>query len=248
MKRENEMICEKSPVWTVIQGAKDGIPICLGYFAVSFAFGMLAVTSGLSVFQAVLLSLTNLTSAGQVAGVSLIQAGAAYYEMALTQLVINLRYCLMSFSLSQKVDRQAPFFHRFFIAYGITDEIFAVAASQKGKVGPGYVYGLISVAAPGWVLGTLCGAVAGSLMPASLVSALGIAIYGMFLAIIIPPAKSNKVIFACVAGAMVLSTLFRVIPILKSISAGFVIILVTVVVAGMAAWLFPVNEEAEDEQ
>ncbi len=241
------MIYRNQNVRLFLQGMRDGIPICLGYFAVSFAFGMLAVTSGLSVFQAVLLSLTNLTSAGQVAGVSLIQAGAPYYEMALTQLVINLRYCLMSFSLSQKVDREAPFFHRFFISYGITDEIFAVAASQKGKVGPGYIYGLIGTAAPGWVLGTLCGAVAGSLMPASLVSALGIAIYGMFLAIIIPPAKSDRVILACVAGAMGLSALFRIMPGLKRVSAGFSIILVTVVVAGMAAWLFPVREQEEEE-
>lgn len=237
---------KKNQVHMLVHGMKDGVPICLGYFAVSFAFGMLAVTSGLSVFQAVLLSLTNLTSAGQVAGVSLIQAGAAYYEMALTQLVINLRYCLMSFSLSQKIDREAPFFHRFFISYGITDEIFAVAASQKGKVEPGYIYGLISVAAPGWVLGTLCGAVAGSLMPAALVSALGIAVYGMFLAIIIPPAKSDKVILACVVGAMGLSALFRVTPGLKQVSAGFVIILVTVAVASAAAWLAPVKEDTEN--
>lgn len=242
------MIYKKNDARIIVRGMKDGIPICLGYFAVSFAFGMLAVTSGLSVLQAVGLSLTNLTSAGQVAGVSLIQAGAAYYEMALTQLIINLRYCLMSFSLSQKIDRKAPFFHRFFISYGITDEIFAVAASQKDKVGPGYIYGLISVAAPGWVLGTLCGAVAGNLMPASLVNALGIAIYGMFLAIIIPQAKSDKVILACVAGAMVLSALFGVLPGLKRVSAGFVIIIVTVVSAGTAAWLFPVKEPAEEDR
>ena len=176
------------------------------------------------------------------------QSGADYYEMALTQLIINLRYCLMSFSLSQKIDRKAPFFHRFFISYGITDEIFAVAASQKDKVGPGYIYGLISVAAPGWVLGTLCGAVAGNLMPASLVNALGIAIYGMFLAIIIPQAKSDKVILACVAGAMVLSALFEVLPGLKRVSAGFVIIIVTVVVAGTAAWLFPVKEPSGEDR
>lgn len=242
------MMNRKNDGGLFVQGMKDGIPICLGYFAVSFAFGMLAVTSGLSVFQAVLLSLTNLTSAGQVAGVSLIQAGAPYYEMALTQLVINLRYCLMSFSLSQKIDRKAPFFHRFFISYGITDEIFAVASSRKGKVGPIYIYGLISVAAPGWVLGTLCGAVAGSLMPAPLVSALGIAIYGMFLAIIIPPAKSDRVILACVAGAMGLSALFRILPGLKRVSSGFSIILVTVAVAGGAAWLFPVREETEEDR
>lgn len=240
------MIHWKNHIKIAAQGVRDGIPICLGYFAVSFAFGMLAVTSGLSVFQAALLSLTNLTSAGQVAGVSLIRAGAAYYEMALTQLIINLRYCLMSFSLSQKIDREAPFLHRFFISYGITDEIFAVASSQKGKVSPAYIYGLISVAGPGWVLGTLCGAVAGSLMPVSLVNALGIAIYGMFLAIIIPPAKSDPVILGCVAGAMALSTLFRVTPGLKQISAGFAIILVTVIAAGVAAWLFPVKEDTED--
>jgi predicted branched-subunit amino acid permease len=225
------------------KGMKDGIPICLGYFAVSFAVGMLAVSCGFSVWQAALLSLTNVTSAGEIAGITLAAAGAPYYEMALTQLVINLRYCLMSFSLSQKIEKESAKGHRFLIAYGITDEIFGVASSRKGKVSPYYFYGLITVAVPGWTLGTLLGAVSGNIMPSFMVSALGIAIYGMFLAIIIPSSKTNRVVLGVVLAAMLLSLLVKILPVLNRVSDGFAIILVTVAVAGVAAYFYPVEEE-----
>ena len=174
------------------KGLQDGIPIGLGYFAVSFTFGIMAIQSGLTAWQAVLISLTNLTSAGQFAGIGIIAAGGSLWEMALTQLVINLRYCLMSFSLSQKLEKGVSNGHRLAVAFGVTDEIFGVSASQEGRISPWYNYGVMCVAIPGWTLGTLAGAVSGSLLPDFLVSALSVAIYGMFLAVIIPPAKKNR--------------------------------------------------------
>lgn len=147
------------------KGLQDGIPIGLGYFAVSFTFGIMAIQSGLTAWQAVLISLTNLTSAGQFAGIGIIAAGGSLWEMALTQLVINLRYCLMSFSLSQKLEKGVSNGHRLAVAFGVTDEIFGVSASQEGRISPWYNYGVMCVAIPGWTLGTLAGAVSGSLLP-----------------------------------------------------------------------------------
>ena len=174
------------------QGITDGIPIALGYLAVSFTFGMMAVQGGLTIWQAVLISLTNLTSAGQFAGLDIIIAGGSLWEMALTQLIINLRYCLMSFSLSQKLRRDEPWGHRYGVAFGVTDEIFGVSASKPGKVSAFYNYGVMSVAIPGWTFGTLLGAVSGSLLPDFIMSALSVAIYGMFLAVIIPLPRKTK--------------------------------------------------------
>ena len=229
------------------KGIKDGIPIGLGYLAVSFTFGMMSVSSGLSIWQAVLISLTNLTSAGQFAGLDIIVAGGSYWEMVLTQLVINLRYCLMSFSLSQKMRRDEPWAHRYLVAFGITDEIFGVSASQEGKVSAFYNYGAMCMAIPGWTLGTLLGAISGSLLPDFIMSALGVAIYGMFLAVIIPPAKKNKAVLLVVVAAMAVSTLFAVVPGLNKISSGFVIIITTLVTAGGAAYLCPVKEDEVHE-
>lgn len=229
------------------KGIKDGIPIGLGYLAVSFTFGMMSVSSGLSIWQAVLISLTNLTSAGQFAGLDIIVAGGSYWEMALTQLVINLRYCLMSFSLSQKMRRDESWAHRYLVAFGITDEIFGVSASQEGKVSAFYNYGAMCMAIPGWTLGTLLGAISGSLLPDFIMSALGVAIYGMFLAVIIPPAKKNKAVLLVVVAAMAVSTLFAVVPGLNKVSSGFVIIITTLVTAGGAAYLCPVKEDEVHE-
>lgn len=229
------------------RGLKDGVPIGLGYFAVSFTFGMMAVSGGLNIWQAVLISLTNLTSAGQFAGLDIILAGGSYWEMALSQLIINLRYCLMSFSLSQKLERNVPRIHRYLVSFGITDEIFGVSAGQEGRVSPYYNYGAMCVAIPGWTLGTLVGAISGNLLPAFMVSALSVAIYGMFLAVIIPPAKKNRAVLGVVLGAMAVSSLFAVAPVLKKVSSGFVIIITTLLVAGAAAYLCPVNEEMEEK-
>lgn len=229
------------------RGIQDGIPIGLGYFAVSFTFGMMAVSGGLTAWQAVLISLTNLTSAGQFAGLGIIVAGGSMWEMALTQLVINLRYCLMSFSLSQKLEKNISTGHRLAVAFGVTDEIFGVSASQEGRLSPWYNYGVMSMAIPGWTLGTLVGAVLGNVLPGFLVSALNVAIYGMFLAVIIPPAKKNKAVLDVVIGAMAISTVFAVVPVLNKVSSGFVIIITTLIVAGLAAHFSPIPEEKEAE-
>ncbi len=242
MRREKKLMDSES----FKRGLKDGIPIGLGYFAVSFTFGIMAVSGGLTTWQAVLISLTNLTSAGQFAGIEIIAAAGSYWEMALTQLIINLRYCLMSFSLSQKMPGDAPRFHRYLVSFGITDEIFGISASQKGKVSPFYNYGTMCVAIPGWTLGTLVGAVSGNLLPSFMVSALSVAIYGMFLAVIIPPSKTNRAVLGVVLGAMAVSSLFAAVPVLKKVSSGFVIIITTVLVAGAAAYFCPVEDEKED--
>lgn len=227
-------------------GMKDGVPIGLGYFAVAFAFGIQAKAVGMTAFQAFLLSATNLTSAGQFAGLGVIEAAASYSEMALTQLLINLRYSLMSTALSQKLERNISPLHRLGVAYGVTDEIFGVSICREGRLDPFFVYGLMTVAIPGWSLGTLCGVVAGGLLPQRIISALGIAIYGMFIAVVVPEAKKSRVILVVVLCAMVISTLFQVLPVVREISSGFRIIIVTVLVAGIAAYVRPVREEADD--
>ena len=224
-------------------GLRDGVAVALGYFAVSFTFGMASAADGLSILQAVLISLTNVTSAGQFSGLAVIAAGGTYIEIALTQLVINLRYCLMSFSLAQKLNRSAPHWHRYLMAYSVTDEIFALDASLDHALPPAYHYGITSAAVPGWVLGTLAGAVSGNILPAFVISALGVAIYGMFLAIIIPPARQNRAVLLVVLSAMGLSFLFSILPVLNRITSGFVIIITTVTVAGIAAWLKPIEDE-----
>ncbi len=230
-----------------MRGLHDGVPIALGYFAVSFTFGMMAVSGGLSVWQATLISLTNLTSAGQFAGLDIMIACGSLWEMALTQLIINLRYSLMSFSLSQKLERNLAPWHRFAVAFGMTDEIFGVSASQQGRLNPFYNYGAMSVAVPGWTFGTLAGAIAGNIMPGFLASALSVAIYGMFLAVIIPPAKKHRAVLKVVVGAMAVSTLFACTPVLNKVSSGFVIIITTLAVAGMAAYFCPIEDGEEED-
>lgn len=228
-------------------GIKDGIPICLGYIAVSFTFGIMAGNAGLSVWESVLISATNLTSAGQFAGLSLIASASSYVEMAVTQLIINLRYCLMSCALSQKFDSKVPFFHRFLVAYGVTDEIFGVSVSKSGKLSPFYSYGAISISAFGWIFGTLLGTVSGNILPVRIVSALSVALYGMFIAIIIPPSRDNKVVAGIVIISMLMSLIFTKAPVLCNISSGFRIIILTLLIAGAAAVLFPVTDEEKEE-
>lgn len=231
-----------------ISGIKDGIPICLGYIAVAFTFGIMTGNAGLTVWEAVLISASNVTSAGQFAGLNLIMASASYMEMAVTQLIINLRYCLMSCALSQKFSSETPFFHRFFVAFGVTDEIFAISALHEGHLSPYYSYGAMSVAIPGWVLGTFLGIVSGNLLPARIVSALSVALYGMFIAIIIPPAKENKVLAGIVLISMLMSAVFTYAPVLCHISSGFRIIILTIFIAGIAAYLFPVCDEDDEKE
>lgn len=233
---------QKNYINSFKQGLRDGMPIALGYLSVSFTFGMMAVSGGLPVTAAVAISMTNLTSAGQFAGLELILSGGAFFEMALTQLIINLRYALMSVSLSQKLHKSVTMLDRLLIAFGNTDEIFAVASGQKGEVGKRYMYGLIFTPYFGWAGGTLIGAAASTLLPESVRSALGIAIYGMFLAIFIPPMKRNKAIAAVVLIAAGMSVAFRYIPYLNTVSSGFVIIICAVTAATAGAVLKPVAD------
>ena len=224
------------------KGIRHGIPIALGYLSVSFAFGLQAAAMGLTVLQAVLISATNLTSAGQVAALPLMTGGASLMEMALTQLTINLRYGLMGLSLGRKLDESMGTVQRLIFSFADTDEIFAVASSQPGKVGKHYLYGLMLTPFLGWTLGTLLGAAAGTLLPAFVRSALGIAIYGMFLAIILPPAREKKPVRFVVLLAVGLSLCFRYIPGLNRVSGGFVIIICAVLAAAAGAALFPAKE------
>ncbi|MBQ8655327.1 MAG: AzlC family ABC transporter permease [Clostridia bacterium] len=225
-----------------LRGLKHGVPIGLGYLSVSFTFGMKAVADGLTPLQALLISMTNLTSAGQFAGLPLIIAQSSLIEAALTQFIINLRYALMSLSLSQKLDRDMNTPRRMFFSFSNTDEIFAVASSQPGKVGHVYLYGLMLAPYIGWAMGTLLGAVAGQLLPEFVRTALGIAIYGMFLAIILPPARKEHPVRVVVLIAVALSLCFRYIPMLSGVSSGFVIIICAVAASALGAVLFPVKE------
>ncbi|MED3763577.1 AzlC family ABC transporter permease [Ureibacillus sp. FSL K6-8385] len=225
------------------KGVKTGIPVAFGYFAVSFSFGILCKKAGLNPFEAVLMSATNLTSAGQFAGLSMITAMATLIEIVLAQLIINSRYFLMSFSLSQKIPTDTPIYHRLLLSYGITDEIFGVSIAQPGKLNPYFMYGVMTAAVPGWTLGTLFGVASGNIFPERITSALSIALYGMLLAVIIPPAKKNKAIAGMIVVSMLFSSLFAIIPVLKNISSAVKIIVLTVVIAGCAAFFFPLKED-----
>lgn len=212
----------------------------------SFGFGILAVSkAGLSVFQASVISASNLTSAGQKAGIDVIAAGGAIIEMILLQLTINIRYSLMALSLSQKLDKRFTTPHRLLASYGITDEIFAVCSAQKNPITPAYMYGMIFVAAVGWVTGTALGAAAGELLPASVSTAMEIVLYGMFIAIIIPPAKKQVSVLFAVVMAAAISIIFRYA--LPVVSEGFAVIISAVAASAVTALIFPVKEEAEAE-
>lgn len=233
-----------------LRGVRDGVPIALGYFAVSFALGIKASAAGLTALQSALMSLFNLTSAGEAAAIALLGAGTTYIELAFTQLVINVRYLLMSTALSQRLAPETSVLHRLLIGYSVTDEIFGISVAGEERLSPFYSYGAISVAAPGWTLGTLLGAVLGNVLPARANSALGVALYAMFLAIILPPARKSRVIAGVVSVSMLLSAVLTVLVEKLSLTfftEGFRIILLTVVISAVAAWLFPVADEREEE-
>ncbi len=228
------------------KGITDGFPICIGYLSVSFAFGIFAAQNGLSVIEAVLISMTNLTSAGQLAGVPIICGGGSLLELAVSQLVINSRYSLMSVSLSQKLGSNIKMLDRFLISFGNTDEIFAVAISNKESLGKKYMSGLIFTPYIGWAGGTLLGAVAGFVLPEIVITSLGVAIYGMFIAIVTPVLKENRAVAAVVVISIILSCLFKFLPILSAFPSGFVVIICAVIASAAMAIFAPVESEGEE--
>lgn len=232
----------KNSYW-LKKGITNGIPIALGYFAVSFTLGIAAKNAGLTALQAALASITNHASAGEFAGFTVIATLGTYFEIMLMTLIINARYFLMSCSLSQKFDAKIPFFHRLFMGFFVTDEIFGLAVSVPEKLNPMYIYGLALVASPGWTIGTYLGVVFGNILPANVVSALSVGLYGMFLAIIIPPARKDKIIAGVVASSMAVSFACTYLPIVKNIASGTRIIILTVAISLIAAVLFPIKED-----
>ncbi len=232
---------------TFLKGLIDGLPICFGYVSVAFAFGIFAVSNGLNAPEAILISMTNVTSAGQLAAVPIIVSGGTLFELAVSQLIINLRYALMSVSLSQKLDNSVKLADRLIIAFVNTDEVFAVASSKE-SVGKAYMFGLILSPFLGWSAGTAVGAFAGSVLPAVVISALGVAIYGMFIAIVVPVAREDRHVLFCVIIAVVLSVTFKYVPLLNTIPTGFTIIICAVAASTAAALIYPVSGEKEGTQ
>lgn len=228
-------------------GVKDGIPIALGYLSVSFSIGIIALASGLSVFQGAFMSLTNVTSAGQFAGIAVIASGGTIIELILTQLIINLRYALMSLSLSQKLPENMSIWKRMIIAFANTDEIFAVAMSHSKSLTFPYMIGLQSLPIIGWTLGTVLGAVAGQVLPTSIGSALSVALYGMFIAVVVPAASKLRPVLWVVAISAILSSMIYYLPLFSGISTGMSIIICTILASIIGALLFPISQEVSKE-
>lgn len=230
------------------EGLRDGVPIALGYLAVAFTLGIAARNFGIHAFPATIMSLTNFTSAGEFAALGIISAGAPYLEMVFSQAIINLRYLLMSCALSQKLAPDASLFHRFWTGFFITDEIFGVSSGRPGHLNPFYTYGTASIAIPGWALGTCLGVILGTALPDRITRALSVALYGMFLAVIIPPARKDRIIAGLVVISMLASYLFTMIPALSGISSGMRVIILTVLISGAAAFLFPIKEDPNNAE
>lgn len=229
------------------QGFRDGIPIGLGYFAVSFSLGVAARNAGLNAFQGFLASLLNNASAGEYAGFTVIAADAPYLEMVLMTLIANARYLLMSCALSQKFSPHTPLFHRMLVGYDVTDEIFGITIARPGILDPYYTYGAILIAAPCWAGGTALGVIAGNLLPTRAVSALSVALFGMFLAVIIPPAKKDRVVAIFILLSFAASYISGMLPGISGLSGGTRTIILTIALSAMAALLFPVREEEEHD-
>lgn len=227
----------------IAEGIRDGIPIGLGYLAVAFSLGIAAKNVGLNAFQGFLVSLLNNASAGEYAAFTVIGSDAPYLEMAIITLISNARYLLMSCSLSQKFSPDTPLYHRLLVGFDVTDELFGIAIARKGYLDPFYSYGAFIPALSGWSIGTALGVTAGSILPARIVSALSVALFGMFLAIIVPPARSNRVIGAFVLLSFAASGLCTILPLVSTLSSGTRTIVLTIVLASAAAFFFPISDD-----
>lgn len=230
------------------KGFKDAVPIGLGYFAVAFSLGIVAKNAGLNAIQGFFASFFDVASAGEYALFSAIKSKSTYIEVAVATLVINARYFLMSCSLSQKLDPKMPFFYRFFIGYAITDEIFGLSISQNGYLNPRYSYGVILCSIPAWCIATSLGVVAGTYLPTRIVSALSVALYGMFIAIIVPPCKKSFVIAVGVICGFVLSYVFSILPFVKEISSGTRTVILTIIISAVCAVVKPIENSEESEK
>lgn len=244
MKQKQYSFSQNRPAFLL--GMKHGVPIGLGYFAVAFSLGIAAKRAGLSSLQGFVASFLCNASAGEYVGFTLIAAGAGYFELALATLVANARYLLMSCAMSQRLSPNLPLAHRFLMAYDITDELFGIAIARQGYLNPFYTYGAMTVALPSWALGTMFGVIAGNLLPLRLVSAFSVALYGMFIAVIVPPARENKVIFALILVCFAASYGATCLPLVRELSEGTRTILLTVALASIVAILFPIKEEGEN--
>ena len=243
LSERNHYIGQENLIRDFKQGFKKGLPIAFGYVPVSFAFGLLAVKGGIPVWIAILISMTNLTSAGQFAGVGLIMAQATLFEITLTTFVINIRYMLMSLALAQKIVEKMPTIHRSIMAFGITDETFAVASLEDKEITFPFMMGLITGPYFGWALGTALGAILTTFLPTAVQNSMGIALYAMFIALIIPAAKKSKAVLIVIIVAIAISSAFRWIPFLNQLSQGWVIILATIIASAVGAIFFPRSEE-----
>ena len=242
------MPCKSETRALALSGLRDAVPVGLGYLAVSFSLGIVCKNAGMNVWESALLSLLNNASAGEYAALTVIAARASLWEMALLTLIANARYLLMSCALAQRFAPGTPFFHRLIIGYDVTDELFGITIARPGYLNPFYTYGAIALAAPAWAMGTALGIVAGNLLPLRAVSALSVALYGMFLAIIIPPARKNRVVAVLVALSFALSFVCNYLPGIASLSDGTRTILLTVLISCGAAVLFPVPTQAEEAE
>ena len=233
---------------SILEGLRDGLPIGLGYFAVAFSLGIVAKNAGLTPLQGFIASFFNVASAGEYALFTSIQNSASYLEIAVITLVVNMRYLLMSCALSQRFDPKTPFIHRFLVGFGITDEIFGITIARPNYIEPIYNYAALLVAVPLWSLGTSLGIVAGNMLPARVVSALSVALYGMFIAIIVPPAKKNLTIAIAILVSFAASYLCTILPVVKEISSGTRTIILTVLISAIVALIKPVNDDEENKE
>ena len=237
------IVNRKRSTYEFLRGVNQGVPIMLGYIPVSFTFGLMAVNGGISVWMAILISLTNLTSAGQFVGTGLIIANASFFEITLATFVINIRYMLMSLSLSQKISSGMSLVKRCIMGFGITDEIFTVASLEKQELSFAYMIGLTVCPYFGWVLGTVLGAMITSVLPEALQSSMGIALYAMFIALIVPSAKKSKATLIVIIIAAIISSVFKLLPCMKLISGGWSIIITTIIAATIGAVFFPRKDD-----
>ena len=227
-------------------GMRAGVPISLGYFAVAISLGIAARNAGFTALQATLTSFLINASAGEYIGFTLIASGAGYLEVMIMEAVANARYLLMSCALSQKLPPKTSTFKRLLLGYCITDEVFGASIAVEGNCDPIFTYGAMMIAVPGWSLGTLCGVLLGSVLPAGLLAALGVSLYGMFISVFIPEAKRNKIVAALILISFATSFAFMKIPLFDGISSGIKIIILTVVISLVAAIFFPVKEDEDN--